>query len=69
MTEHHTFEPFLPANARVLIFGLIFFHDNTHFLIEEEKRFDLDAIKEFLNEKGIALFDTATDIIRTKNTA
>lgn len=96
LTEHHPFEPFLPANARVLmlgtfppapkrwsmefyypnyqndmwrIFGLIFFGDKAHFLVESEKRFNLNAIKAFLNEKGIALYDTATDIIRTKNTA
>lgn len=95
-TEHHPFEPFLPANARVLmlgtfppapkrwsmefyypnyqndmwrIFGLIFFGDKAHFLVESEKRFNLNAIKAFLNEKGVALYDTATDIIRTKNTA
>lgn len=51
------------------IFGLIFFDDKAHFLIESDKRFNLDAIKAFLNEKGIALYDTATDVIRTKNTA
>lgn len=51
------------------IFGLIFFNDKSHFLIESEKRFDLDAIKSFLCDKGIALYDTATEVIRTKNTA
>lgn len=51
------------------IMGLIFFGDKTKFLIESEKRFDLDAIKTLLTEKGIALYDTATDVIRTKNTA
>lgn len=51
------------------IFGLIFFNDKTHFLIESKKRFDIDAIKRFLCDKGIALYDTATDIVRTKNTA
>jgi len=95
-TEHHPFEPFMPASAKVLmlgtfppaphrwsmkfyypnyqndmwrIFGLIFFNDKSYFLVESEKRFDLDAIKTFLCEKGIALYDTATDIVRTKNTA
>ena len=51
------------------IFGISFYGDKTHFLIEEEKRFNLDAIVSFLKEKGIALFDTATRIRRTKNTA
>ncbi len=51
------------------IFGLCFFGDKSHFLIEKEKRFDLDAIVSFLEEKGVALYDTATRIRRTKNTA
>lgn len=51
------------------ILGLIFFGDKTHFLVESEKRFDLDSIKSFLSDEGIALYDTATEIIRTKNTA
>ncbi len=51
------------------IFGLCFFGDKTHFVRQEEKTYDLDALMPFLNEKGIALFDTATRIIRTKNTA
>lgn len=51
------------------IFGLCFFGDKMHFVRQEEKTYDLDALIPFLNEKGIALFDTATRIIRTKNTA
>lgn len=51
------------------IFGLCFFNDKTHFLMEKEKRFDLEAIKPFLVKEHIALFDTATEVIRTKNTA
>lgn len=51
------------------IMGLSFFGDKTHFLLEDEKRFNLAAIIDFLEEKGIALFDTATRIRRTKNTA
>ena len=51
------------------IFGICFFDDKTHFLLEEEKRFDLDAIIPFLDDKGIALFDTARRVRRTKNTA
>lgn len=51
------------------IFGLVFFNDKTHFLVESEKSYNLDAIKSFLKEKGIALYDTATEVIRTKNTA
>lgn len=51
------------------IFGISFFGDKTHFLIEKEKRFDRGRIIPFLKEKGVALFDTALRIRRTKNTA
>lgn len=51
------------------IFGVSFFGDKAHFLIEKEKRFDLERIIPFLSEKGVALFDTAFRIRRTKNTA
>jgi len=51
------------------IFGISFFGDKAHFLIEEERRFDLDAIIPFLYDKGVALFDTAMRVRRTKNTA
>lgn len=51
------------------IFGICFFGDKAHFLIEEEKRFDLDAIMSFLRDRGVALFDTALRVRRTKNTA
>ncbi len=94
--ETHPFEPFLPADACLLmlgtfppaekrwcmpfyypnylndmwrIFGICFFGDKSHFVIGEEKRFDLDAIVPFLRSKGIALFDTAQKVCRTKNTA
>lgn len=51
------------------IMGWCFFNDKSHFVIEEEKRFNLELIVPFLKEKGIALYDTATEIIRTKNNA
>ena len=51
------------------IFGICFFHDKQHFVLEQEKRFDLDRIIPFLKEKGIAMYDTATRIRRTKNNA
>ena len=94
--ERHPFEPFLPANARLLmlgtfppaekrwcmpfyypnfindmwrIFGICFYGDKQHFVLEQEKRYDLDCIIPFLNEKGIAMYDTATRIRRTKDNA
>ena len=94
--ENHPFEPWLPANAHLLmlgtfppspkrwcmpwyypnfqndmwrIFGIVFFGDKLHFVDAEKKQYRLDAIKEFLEEKGVAIFDTAQKVIRTKNTA
>ncbi|MBQ8712901.1 MAG: uracil-DNA glycosylase family protein [Prevotella sp.] len=51
------------------IFGLCFFGDKFHFVRQEEKTYDLDSIIPFLQEKGIAMYDTATRIIRTTGTA
>lgn len=51
------------------IFGICFFGKKDFFIKPKEKRFDLERIIEFLNDKGIAMYDTATKVIRTKNTA
>ena len=94
--EEHPLEPFLPANAVLLmlgsfppqkkrwsmdffypnlqndmwrIVGLIFFQDKEHFLNPEKKVFDKDRIIEFLNDKGIALYDTASAIRRLQDNA
>lgn len=49
--------------------GLIFFNDDKHFIIKGSKQFDLSAIKHFLEDKGIALYDAATAIQRGKGNA
>jgi len=94
--ESHPFEPFLPANAKLLmlgtfppaekrwsvkfyypnftndmwrIVGYCFFGDKNHFVRQQERTYDLERLIPFLKEKGIALFDTATRIIRTTGTA
>ena len=94
--EEHPLEPFLPANAVLLmlgsfppqkkrwsmdffypnlqndmwrIVGLIFFQNKEHFLNPEKKVFDKDHIIEFLNDKGIALYDTASAIRRLQDNA
>lgn len=51
------------------IMGLCFFNDKQHFVLEQEKRFDISLIIPFLKEKGIALYDTADEVVRTKNNA
>lgn len=51
------------------IFGLIFFNDKSHFLSDNRKTFCKDRLTDFLNEKGIALYDTGREIIRQKGNA
>lgn len=51
------------------IMGICFFNDKLHFVNTAAKTYLLDDIISFLNERGIALYDTCTKICRTKNTA
>ena len=56
------------------IMGLIFFDDKDHFVASgkdgrKEKRFDRDRCAGFAWEKGIAMFDTATEVRRLKDNA
>lgn len=51
------------------IVGYCFFGDKQHFIADDGKRYRLEELKTFLTEQGIALYDTCTRIIRTKNTA
>ncbi|TCB79177.1 uracil-DNA glycosylase family protein [Acinetobacter sp. ANC 4173] len=94
--ETHPLEPFLPANAKLLmlgsfpppktrwkmdfyypnyqndmwrIFGLIFFQDKAYFLDLPNKNFYEQKIRDFLIEKGIAIFDTAYQVVRLKENA
>ena len=94
--EEHPLEPFLPANARLLmlgsfppqkkrwsmdffypnlqndmwrIFGLLFFGDKEHFLLPGKKAFNKEYLVDFLKEKGIALYDTATSVRRLQDNA
>ena len=51
------------------IFGILFFDDKDYFLNETRKAFCRERIIAFLNEKGIALFDTASSIRRLQDNA
>lgn len=51
------------------IFGIIFFQDKDYFLDLSNKNFKEDLIRNFLTEKGIAIFDTAYQVIRLKANA
>lgn len=95
-SERHPLEPFLPADARILMLGsfppkrirwsMEFFYpnlqndmwrivgylaagDKTHFLLPGGKGFDRLRIEAFCRERGIALYDTAVEIIRLKDNA
>ena len=50
------------------IFGLVVFGDKDHFL-DDTKLFDKNRITVFLEEKGIALSDTARSVKRLKDNA
>ena len=51
------------------IMGMIFYGDRDHFWDETARRFRLPDIKAFLNERGIALWDTAMAVRRLKDNA
>lgn len=51
------------------IFGILFFDDKDYFLNETRKAFCRERIIDFLNEKGIAMFDTASSIRRLQDNA
>lgn len=95
-SELHPLEPFLPANARILmlgsfppkrirwsmdfsypnlqndmwrIVGYLAAGDKSHFLMPGGRKFDKERIEAFCRERGIALYDTAVEVIRLKDNA
>lgn len=51
------------------IFGLVFFEEKDYFLTDDKKSYCEARIRSFLTEKGIALSDTAREVIRQKDNA
>lgn len=51
------------------IMGSIFFNDKNHFVDSKEKKFRLESIVEFLQQKGIGYYDTATSVKRLADNA
>ena len=49
--------------------GQVFFDDRNHFIDTTAKRFKIDEIVAFCQEKGIAFFDTSTAIRRLQDNA
>ncbi|MEG1623004.1 MAG: uracil-DNA glycosylase family protein [Alistipes sp.] len=70
---HHrwSMEFFYPnlQNDMWRIFGLLFFKEKNHFITADKKHFDREQIIAFCQQYGIALYDTATEVIRLKNNA
>ena len=74
-SERHPLEPFLPENARLLMLGsfppkrirwsMEFFYPN----LQNDMWFDRERIEAFCRERGIALYDTAVEVIRLKDNA
>lgn len=51
------------------IFGIVFFDDREHFVDRGAGAFKKDDIVAFLEDRGVALYDTASAVIRRNNTA
>ena len=51
------------------IMGLIHFNDKDHFCNTPQKTFNEADIRAFCTQKGLAFYDTATEIIRLKDNA
>lgn len=51
------------------VMGVIFMNDKNAFWDSGQQRFDVQAIKAFLDSKGIALWDTAMAVRRHKDNA
>ena len=51
------------------IMGLCFYGDKMWFVDQANKTYKVDELKAFMQEKGIAVFDTCLRIRRTKGTA
>ena len=51
------------------IWGYIATGDKNYFIHPDGKRFDKEKIETFCSEQGIALYDTAEEVIRLKNNA
>ena len=51
------------------IMGWLFYQDKEYFVVKGEKRFDKEKVEQFCIDKGLALFDTAQAVYRTRGTA
>ncbi len=58
-----------PTNDFWRICGLLFLNDPLALYIPQEKKFDINAVKQLMTEKRIALNDTAREVRRLKGNA
>lgn len=58
-----------PNNDFWRIMGIVFFGDRDRFLREDGKGFDMERIKDFCREEGIALYDSAYAVRRLRDNA
>lgn len=66
-----SFDFFYPNRSNMMweIFGLVFFGDSQRLVDAENRTFRLEAIKTLLEERGIAIFDTACAVRRLSGNA
>lgn len=64
---HFYYPNFINDMWRIL--GKIFLDDKSAFVLLEKKAFDPEKIVDFLNQVGIAIYDTATEVRRLKGNA
>ena len=57
------------SNDMWRIWGYIAAGDKDYFALPGEKRFDQKRIEEFCRQTGIALYDTAEEVVRLKDNA
>ena len=51
------------------ILGLLFFQDKYYFIDQQNKKFEEEAVIQFCEEVGIAIYDTATQVRRLRDNA
>lgn len=51
------------------LFGVVFFNDAFHFVDKQNKTYKKQEIIDFLNAKGIGLYDTASSVRRLQDNA
>ena len=51
------------------VMGLVFYGDRERFVAPDGRHFDREAVETFCRERGIALSDTAAEVVRARGNA